>query len=89
MYQGSWLRSSARVGPEVIARHLLGAGEANDAAPLLLEAAELAPVADLPDGRVEYGALIPRKLALLERAAERFSHAAGADERARVGMHDP
>ncbi len=47
-----------------------------------LEAAELAPVAELPDGRVEYGALIPRKLALLERAAERFSHAAGADERA-------
>ena len=47
-----------------------------------LEAAELAPVADLPDGRVEYGALIPRKLALLEQAAQRFSHAAGGGERA-------
>ncbi|HZW99612.1 MAG TPA: tetratricopeptide repeat protein [Trueperaceae bacterium] len=53
------LRSSARAGPEVIARHLMGAGEANEAAPLLLEAAELAVAATKP------GAAVPHLLRAL------------------------
>ncbi len=47
-----------------------------------LQAGELAPLAELPTERVDYGALIPRKLALLERAAERFDRLAEGQERA-------
>ncbi|MFA5593792.1 MAG: 4-alpha-glucanotransferase [Trueperaceae bacterium] len=43
-----------------------------------LQAAELASLAELPAERVDYGALIPRKLELLEAAAERFGRAASA-----------
>ena len=47
-----------------------------------LEAEELAPLAELPAERVDYGALIPRKLELLELAAERFGRSAGTEARA-------
>lgn len=47
-----------------------------------LEAGELADMTELPSERVDYGALIPRKLQLLERAAERFARSAGPEDRA-------
>jgi len=50
-----------------------------------LEAGELAPLAALPRERVDYGALIPAKLALLERAAGRFEERATAAQRAELG----
>lgn len=42
-----------------------------------LQASELAPLAALPAERVDYGALIPLKLQLLELAAQRFDRATG------------
>lgn len=43
-----------------------------------LEAHELESLQDLPRHRVDYGALIPRKAALLARAADRFLSRAGS-----------
>lgn len=47
-----------------------------------LRAEQAAALAVLPERRVDYGAVIPAKLALLTRAAERFFEGAGADARA-------
>jgi len=48
----------------------------------LLEPADIEPLRDLPDTHVDYGALIPRKAAVLERAARRFPERADAALRA-------
>ncbi len=62
--------------------YLIALEELVDAA--WLEADELAPLTELPTDRVDYGALIPRKLELLERAAERFARGATEAERAEL-----
>jgi len=48
----------------------------------LLEADELASLAELPSARVDYGALIARKTPLLHRAAGRFLNGASTERRA-------
>lgn len=48
------LRSNSKAGPDVIARHLMGAGEVKEAAPLLLEAAEQAVAASKPGEAVPH-----------------------------------
>ncbi len=47
-----------------------------------LETAELTPLRLLPAGAVDFGAVIPVKLDLLTRAAERFATGASAEQRA-------
>ena len=47
-----------------------------------LEADELASLAELPRGQVDFGAVIPLKLGLLGVAAERFAASASAEQRA-------
>jgi 4-alpha-glucanotransferase len=46
-----------------------------------LEADQAAALAGLPDRHVDYGAVIPAKLELLSRAAERFEERAGPEDR--------
>lgn len=50
----------------------------------LLSAAELAPLTELPEARVEYGALIPLKFELLALAAERYLAGVTPTERAEL-----
>ncbi len=47
-----------------------------------LTRADLAQVPPFPSDHVDFGWVIPYRMALLDRAFERFSHDAGADERA-------